>query len=63
MTALRSFWRYVARRRLQLGPNWQLGLPNAQKIDGVARRRLEKDGHMGNPGLDVFSSNRQVNPG
>jgi hypothetical protein len=24
--------------------------PSARKIDGDARRGLEKDGHMGNPG-------------
>ena len=31
------------------GPILQIDLPSAQKFDGIARRRLENDGHVENP--------------
>jgi hypothetical protein len=37
-------------KRASLGANRRPGLPGAPKTAGIIRRRLERGGHMGNPG-------------
>ena len=36
------------------GPNRRLDWLASGKTAGIIRRRLEKDGHMGNPGLELL---------